>query len=81
MGDGSANKRIIVELLKDSTADPQNSKRVFDNVSGIAFNQIGCVVVMKGEEAVGMFPLHAVAGVYDDPAGPNPVKLISGVLA
>lgn len=70
---------IRVQFNKDGVVEGQPNAIDLDGDT-IAFNQVGCIVVMKGkDDVVGMFPGGMVAGVYM-PDGPNVIKPATGVL-
>jgi hypothetical protein len=74
-------RKLVVLFNKEAVAEGNPTEVVVEGTS-IAFNQIGCILVMNGtEDVAGMFPAGMVAGVYEHPDGPNKVQLAAGILA
>jgi hypothetical protein len=47
--------------------------------TAIAYNQLGCALIMDGEEQVAAFPLGGVLGVYTED-GASRIQGVSGIL-
>ena len=69
-----APQRTIVRFTREGTPEGATLQQEFPAVTAIGVNPAGAFVLLNGDDVVGMFPIHAIAGIFH-PDGPNQVVL------
>lgn len=71
-------RQTIVRFAKEGSPEGEPSTLTFDTDS-IGVNEVGLVVLTADKQVVGMFPIHALAGIYH-PDGPSLITEVKGKL-